>query len=64
MLDINENTLTPTIKRLLLEILTLDIHFDNKKLPINVAIEYYTSSFRDSLSSYQNFIIPQIFDSL
>ena len=64
MLDIEEQTLTPTIKRLLLEILTLDIYFDGKKLPINIAIEYYTSSFRDSLSNYKNFIIPQIFDEL
>ena len=62
MLDTNENTLTPTIKRLLLEILTLDIQFDNKKLPINVAIEYYTSSFRDNITEYKNFVIPQIFD--
>jgi CRISP-associated protein Cas1 len=53
--------LTPEIKRKLLEILAKDIIWNWQKLPILVAINYYTSSFRDWLEDINSFIIPQIF---
>lgn len=59
----DKNTpISPSIKRILLEILALSISYNNKKLPINIAIEYYTSSFRESLENNNILIIPDIFD--
>lgn len=62
----NENTLidqelNPEIKRKLLEILARDVVWNGQKLPILVAINYYTSSFRDGLEDTNLFSIPQIF---
>ena len=56
----NQN-LTPEIKRKLLEILAVDIIWNWQKLPILVAINYYTSSFRDWLEDINSYSIPQIF---
>lgn len=58
---IKNQNLTPELKRKLLEILARDVTWNWQKLPILVAINYYTSSFRDWLEDINSFIIPQIF---
>lgn len=52
---------TPEIKRKILEILAQNVVYDKQKLPILVAINYYTSSFRDWLIDIEKFLIPKIF---
>lgn len=52
---------TPKIKRKILELLAQNVMWNKQKLPILVAINYYTSSFRDWLTDIEKFIIPNIF---